>query len=151
MKAKILIPLTALGLILAMVVYFLLNPSYEKSLEAKYYYETGNYEKAYELAQEAFSMDIYNRMASTIMAQSKTSLKYVKYVKQAKEYMQRINEIASKESISDADRAKIKLMSEVMVDSYVKLAPSVITDKALVEEAASYHKSFEKLLEKVNR
>jgi len=151
MKAKILIPLTALGLIAAMIVYFLINPSYEKSLEAKYYYETGNYEKAYELAQEAFSMDVYNRMASTIMAQSKTSLKYVKYVQQAKEYMRRINEIAAKQSISDADRAKIKLMSEVMVDSYVKLAPSVITDKALVKEAADYHKSFEKLLEKVNR
>ena len=134
-----------------MVVYFLINPSYEKSLEAKYYYETGNYEKAYELANEAFSMDVYNRMASTIMAQSKTSLKYVKYVQQAKKYMQQINDIAAKQSISDADRAKIKLMSEVMVDSYVKLAPSVITDKALVQEAAQYHKSFEKLLEKVNR
>ena len=151
MKAKILIPLIALGLIVVMVVYFLINPSYEKSLEAKYYYETGNYEKAYELANEAFSMDVYNRMASTIMAQSKTSLKYVKYVQQAKKYMQQINEIAAKQSISDADRAKIKLMSEVMVDSYVKLAPSVITDKALVQEAAQYHKSFEKLLEKVNR
>ena len=151
MKAKILIPLTALGLIVAMVVYFLINPSYEKSLEAKYYYETGNYEKAYELAKEAFSMDVYNRMASTIMAQSKTSLKYVKYVQQAKEYMRQINEIAAKQSISDADRAKMKLMSEVMIDSYVKLAPSVITDKALVQEAAQYHKSFEKLLEKVDR
>ena len=151
MKAKILIPLTALGLIVVMVIYFLINPSYEKSLEAKYYYETGNYEKAYELANEAFSMDIYNRMASTIMAQSKTSLKYVKYVQQAKEYMRQINEIAAKQSISDADRAKIRLMSEVMIDSYVKLAPSVITDKALVQEAAEYHKSFEKLLEKVNR
>ena len=151
MKAKILIPLTALGLIVVMAVYFLINPSYEKSLEAKYYYEIGNYEKAYELANEAFSMDVYNRMASTIMAQSKTSLKYVKYVQQAKKYMQQINDIAAKQSISDADRAKIKLMSEVMVDSYVKLAPSVITDKALVQEAAQYHKSFEKLLEKVNR
>jgi len=134
-----------------MFIYFLVNPSYEKSLEAKYYYETGSYEKAYELAKEAFSMDVYNRMASTIMAQSQTSLKYVKYIQQAKEYMRSINEIAAKKSISDADRAKMKLMSEVMVDSYVKLAPSVVTDKALVQEAAEYHKSFEKLLEKVNR
>jgi len=151
MKAKILIPLTALGLIVVMIIYFLINPSYEKSLEAKYYYETGNYEKAYALANEAFSMDIYNRMASTIMAQSKTSLKYVKYVKQAKEYLRQINTIAAQAAISDADRAKIKLMSEVMVESYVKLAPSVITDKALVQKAAAYHKNFEQLLEKVNR
>ncbi|QOP45126.1 hypothetical protein [Sulfurimonas paralvinellae] len=151
MKAKILIPVVALGLIVSMVIYFIINPSYEKSLEAKYYYETGDYQKAYELANEAFSIDIYNRMASTIMAQSKTSMKYMKYVQQAKEYMQQINEIAAKQNISDADRSKIKLMSEIMVDSYVKLAPSVITDKALVQEAARYHKNFEQLLEKVNR
>ena len=151
MKAKILFPLIALGLIVAMVIYFLLNPSYEKSLEAKYYYETGQYQKAYELANEAFSMDVYNRMASTIMAQSKTSMKYQKYVNQAKEYLREINAIASKSTLSDADRAKIKMMSEIMVDSYVKLAPSVITDEALVKEAASYYKNFEQLLEKVNR
>jgi len=151
MKAKVLIPLVSLGLIVAMAIYFLINPSYEKSLEAKYYYETGSYEKAYELANEAFSMDVYNRMASTIMAQSKTSLKYVKYIDQAKKYMQQINDIAAQQNISDADRAKIKMMSEIMVDSYVKLAPSVITDRALVKEAATYHKNFEQLLEKVNR
>jgi tetratricopeptide (TPR) repeat protein len=151
MKAKILFPLVALTLVVVMVIYFLLNPSYEKSLEAKYYYEMGEYQKAYELANEAFSMDVYNRMASTIMAQSKTSMKYQKYVNQAKEYLREINAIASKSTISDADRAKIKMMSEIMVDSYVKLAPSVITDEELVKEAASYYKNFEQLLEKVNR
>jgi tetratricopeptide (TPR) repeat protein len=151
MKAKILFPLLAVVFICLMAIYFLINPSYEKSLEAKYYFETANYEKAYELANEAFKMDSYNRMASTIMAQSKTSLKYQKYVQDAKKYLQEINTIVSQESISDADRAKIKMMSEIMVDSYVKLAPSIITNKALVKEAKMYHKNFEKLLEKVNR
>jgi len=151
MKAKILFPLIAFGLIIIMVIYFLINPSYERSLEAKYYYETGDYKKAYELASEAFSMDVYNRMASTIMAQSKISMKYKKYIDQAKEYMQKINNIISQQDISDADRAKIKMMSEIMVDSYVKLAPSVITNEALVEEAARYYKDFEQILEKVNR
>jgi tetratricopeptide (TPR) repeat protein len=146
MNAKIFLPLFTLVL---MFVYFLMNPSYEKSLEAKYYYETGDYEKAYELANEAFSMDLYNRMASTIMAQSKTSMKYQKYVQEAEKYLQEINAIASQESISDADRIKIKMMSEIMIDSYKKLAPSVITDKALVEEAATYYKNFEQLLEKI--
>jgi tetratricopeptide (TPR) repeat protein len=151
MKAKILFPLVALGLIVSMALYFLINPSYEKSLEAKYYFEIGNYEKAYELANEAFSADLYNRMASTIMAQSKTSLKYQKYINEAKEYLREINEIAAKKSITDGDRAKIKMISEIMIDSYVKLAPSVITDRALVEAASTYHKNFEQLLEKVNR
>jgi len=151
MKAKIFFPFMAFLLIGIMIIYFLVNPSYERSLEAKFYYETGNYKKAYELANEAFSMDVYNRMASTIMAQSKTSMKYQKYIDQAKEYIKEINKIASQDTISDADRAKIKMMSEIMVDSYVKLAPSVITDKALVQEAEKYYKNFEQILEKVTR
>jgi tetratricopeptide (TPR) repeat protein len=151
MKAKLFFPLTALVLIAAMFLYFLMNPSYEKSLEAKYYYEVKNYQKAYELANEAFKMDIYNRMASTIMAQSQRSMKYQKYVHNAKQYLQEINAIAAKPTISDSDRAKMRMMSEIMVDSYKKLAPTVITDDALVQEANEYYKNFEKLLEKVNR
>jgi len=151
MKNKFLFPVVTLLLIVVVGAYFLINPSYEKSLEAKYYYETGEYAKAYELANEAFSLDAYNRMASTIMAQSKTSMKYKKYVDEAKKYMSDINKIAAGESISDADRAKIKIMCEIMIDSYVKLAPSVITDKDLIKEAAMYYKNFESLLEKVNK
>ena len=151
MNSKYFFPLSALVLLFVMVIYFFSHPSYEKSLEAKYYYEMGEYTKAYELANEAFAMDLYNRMASTVMAQSKTAMKYEKYIKEAKKYMKEINAIASKQSISDADRAKIKIMSQIVVDSYVKLAPSVITDKALIEEAKKYHDNFEKLLEKVDR
>ncbi len=149
MKSKYLFPSIALGLVLFMAVYFLLNPSYEKSIEAKYYYEIGEYKEAYSLANEAFSMDVYNRMASTVMAQSKTSLKYVAYIKEAKEYLSQINEIAKHDSISNAERAKMKLMSEIMLGSYVKLAPSIITDSELVKEAKKYHDDFEILLEKV--
>jgi hypothetical protein len=151
MKTKVLFPAIALGTLLFMGVYFLINPSYQKSIEAKYHYEMGHYKEAYTLANEAFSMDVYNRMASTIMAQSLTSLKYVAYINQAKEYMNEINKIANGDSISSAQRAKIKLMSEVVVDSYTKLAPSVITDSELVKEAATYHANFEKLLEKVTQ
>jgi tRNA U34 5-carboxymethylaminomethyl modifying enzyme MnmG/GidA len=151
MNNKILFPTLAALFIAIMAIYFLVNPSYEKSIEAKYYYEIGDYDEAYKLANEAFSIDVYNRMAATIMAQSKTSLKYKKYIDQAKQYMQEINKIAEKETISDADRARIKLMSEIMVDSYKKLAPSDITNTELVREAAKYYSDFEKLLEKVNR
>ena len=151
MKTKIFIPLVAFSLVLAMATYFVVNPSYEKSIQAKYYYEIGSYKDAYALASEAFSLDIYNRMASTIMAQSKTSLKYVDYIDTAKKYMQEINVIANHESVTDADKAKIKTMCAIMIGSYPKLAPSVITDVGLVEEAASYFKNFEQLLEKVDR
>jgi len=151
MNSKFFFPITAFVLIITMVIYFFSHPSYEKSLESKYYYEMGEYHKAYKSANEAFSMDMYNRMAATVMAQSKIALKYVDYIDLAKKYMVTINTIANQATISDADRAKIKMMSEIVVDSYTKLASSVMTNKALLIEAKKYHDSFEKLLEKVSR
>lgn len=151
MKTKYLFPIITLGLVLLMAIYFLVNPSYEKSLEAKYYYEMGEYKEAYTLANEAFSLDVYNRMASTIMAQSKTSLKYVAYINQAKDFFKQIHEMANADSISDANRARIRVMSEIVTESYVKLAPSIVTDKELVKKAKKHHDDFEKLLEKVTK
>lgn len=151
MTSKIFFPALSVLIVLIMAGFFLLNPSYEKSIEAKYYYEISEYKKAYALAKEAFGMDIYNRMASTIMAQSKISIKYVDFIDDAKKYMQSINEIATNDIISDGDKARMRLICEIMISSYVKLAPSVITDKELTDSAAKYNDMFEKLLEKVNR
>ncbi len=151
MQNKFLFPLIALGLVFVMIIYFVMHPSYQKSLEAKYFYEIGDYKQAYSLANEAFSLDLYNRMAATVMAQSKTSMKYQEYIEQAKSYLNEINDMATKETLTDADRARIKMMSEIVVDSFTKLAPSVITDQDLVDEARKYRDNFEKLLEKVNR
>lgn len=151
MNNKFLFPGLAAFFLALMGIYFLLNPSYEKSIEAQYYYEIGDYTEAYKRANEAFGLDIYNRMASTIMAQSKTAMKYQKYIQQAKEYLSEINKIADKDTISDADRAKMKMMSEIVIDSYKKLAPSVVTDNKLVREAAKYYSNFEKILETVDR
>jgi len=151
MNNKLLIPLVALVFLLSMGVFFLTNPSYEKSIRAKYYFETAEYKLALTLSREAFALDQYNRMAATVMAQSITSLKYVEYISMAKGYMKEIDTIATHEYISDADRAKIKIMCEIMIDSYVKLAPSVITDKKLVDDTAMYYQKFEQLLEKVTQ
>jgi len=149
MGSKLMIPLVAFSIIMLMAIYFIVNPSYEKSIRAKYYFEVSEYNKALVLAKEAFTLDVYNRMASTVMAQSITSLKYVKYIEMGKGYAQQIDLIATHEFISDADKAKIRLMCSIMIDSYIKLAPSVITDKALVEESTMYFEKFEKLFEKV--
>jgi tetratricopeptide (TPR) repeat protein len=151
MNTKLIFPAVSFALLLIMGVYFLINPSYEKSLRAKYYYEVGDYKEALTLAKEAFSIDVYNRMASTIMAQSLTSLKYTSYLDDAKKYMTQINEIATHEFISDADKSKIRLICGIMISQYVKLAPSVVTDKDLVKESAEYNEKFEKLLEKIDK
>jgi len=151
MKSKTLIAFFAFLTLLIMATFFLISPSYEKSIKAKYYFETADYKEAYIQAKEAFGLDVYNRMAATIMAQSTISLKYVDYNNQAVKYMQNIDEIALHEEISEADKAKIRLICEIMIGTYTKLAPSIITDDALIQESSKYYNKFEKLLEKVNR
>lgn len=151
MRSKYFVTLLALLIASIMALSFLINPSYEKSLKAKYYYETGEYKEAYALAKEAFDIDIYNRMAATVMAQSQIALKYYNYIEDAKKYMVEIDKIALHKNVTDGDRAKIKMICNIMIDAYVKLAPSIITDDVLVKEAAEYYENFEKLLEKVNK
>ncbi len=143
--------LGTLIIVILMSVYVVFNPSYQKSLQASYYFETGEYEEALTLAKEAFALDVYNRMSSTIMAQSIISLEYKSYIDDAKRYMLVIDEIATHSIITQKDRSKIRLMCGIMVDSYIKLSPSVITDKELVQIAGKYYLKFKKLLEKVNR
>ncbi len=151
MNTKILITAFAIALVAIMGVYFLVNPSYQQSVKAKYYFEVGEYNEAYSHAKVAFGLDLYNRMAATIMAQSQISLRYVRYIDMGKKYMLEIDKIAHSEKIENSNKAKIKLICEIMISDYIKLAPSVITDKDLVQEAAKYHSYFETLLEKVTK
>jgi len=134
-----------------MVIYIVLNPSYQRSLQAKYYFEIGEYEDALVLAKEAFSLDVYNRMSSTIMSQSIIALKYKDYIDMARDYSSKIEALATQQVLLDKDRARIRLMCEIMVDSYKKLSPSIITDKELVDTASGYYLKFENLLEKVTQ
>jgi hypothetical protein len=147
--------LLPLLLLTAALFYFILNPSYERSLQAKFYFATGDYPRAYTLAKEAFELDGYNRMAATVMTQSQNALKFVDYINEAKGYSEQIAGIAAAESISDADRAKMKLICEVMMERFVKISPihrdgrRVVLDKALLEEAQHYYEQFSTLHEKL--
>jgi len=151
MNFKTIMIIGALSLLVIMGSYSYFNQSYKQSIQAKYYYEIGEYNEAYSHAKVAFGLDSYNRMAATIMAQSQNSLRYVDYINMGKKYMLNIDEIAHHEKIEDSDKAKIRLICEIMKSAYIKLAPSVITDKNLVKEAAKYNSDFETLFEKVNR
>ena len=136
-------------LIASMVLYFMLNPSYERSLEAKFHFAMGDYNKAQALATEAFELNSYNRMAATIMTQSQIAMKFVNYNKQAKAYMKRISKLAEGDVINESDRAKIRTMCIIMIDEYVKISPSVVIDKTLVETSKHYYEKFVALYEKV--
>ena len=140
----------ALLFIASMVLYFTLNPSYEKSLEAKFYFEMGDYKEAYSLAKEAFERDRYNKMAATIMTQSQYALKYVLYIEDAKRYIKEIETLTS-DQIDDTKRAKVRMIASIMVESYQKLAPSVAIEKELIEEAKAYYEKFQTLLQKAHR
>ena len=150
MKAKSFF-LIALLFISAMMLYFWFNPSYEHSLEAKFYYETGEYDKAYRLAKEAFSIDPYNKMAATIMTQSQYALRYVRYIEDAKRYIKEIEAIVQEGEIDESKRAKIRTIADIMIKSYKKLAPSVVVDKKLIQKAKEYYDKFTQLLQKAHR
>jgi tetratricopeptide (TPR) repeat protein len=143
------------GFVVSMLFYFLINPSYERSIESKFYFAIGEYEEAHRLASEAFILDPYNRMAATVMTQSKTALVFVDYVDQAKAYMKQISEIAESKSITEAQKAKMRLMCQIMMDSYVKISPikrdgrTMVLDEALLSEAKSYYDQFVELHEKL--
>jgi len=138
----------ALFFLVSMGIFFVTNPSYEKSLQAKYFYEMGEYEEAYTTAKEAFKLDPYNKMATTIMTQSQFSLRYLHFINQAKEYLQKIEQIVQKKQITQADKAKIRIMCQIIIDEYKKLAPSVVVDTHLIQEAQNYYEQFQKLLQK---
>jgi tetratricopeptide (TPR) repeat protein len=144
-------------LVTASLFYFAFNPSYERSFQAKFYYALGDYPTAHTMAKEAFELDPYNRMAATVMTQSQTALKFVDYIDQAKKYSEEIALIAASESISAADRAKMKLMCEVMMESFVKISPiardgrKIVLDKALLDEARHYYEQFVALHEKITQ
>jgi hypothetical protein len=141
--------LFTLSLLLIMGAYFLFNPSYQKSLQAKYYYSTGDYHKAYVLSSEAFSLDSYNRMANTVMVQSKYALRYVDYNKEAQEYLGVISSYAKQETITLAEQMRIKMMCDIMIDKHQKMQPTILIDKALVKQSLIYYEQFVDLNEKL--
>ncbi len=141
--------LVTLILLLVMGAYFAFNPSYQKSLEAKLYYSLGNYEKAYQLSSEAFAQEPYNRMANSVMVQSKYALRYVDYNKEAKQYLSIIRSYAGQDKISLAEQMRIKMMCDIMIEKHEKMQPTKLIDKDLVIESEKYYEQFVKLHERL--
>ncbi|PHR56340.1 MAG: hypothetical protein COA44_08260 [Arcobacter sp.] len=139
--------LLTLFFLLFMGSYFAFNPSYQLSLESKYYYAMGSYEKAYDLSSEAYEMEPYNRMARSVMVQSKYALRYVNYNKESEEYLEKIRSYASQDKISLREQMRIKMMCDIMIDKHNKMQPTILIDKDLVKEARENYKKFKKLHE----
>ena len=132
-------------------MYFYFNPSYRLSIEARYYYEVGNYEKAYNLATLAFNLDPYNRMAFTVMTQSKIAKDWVRFIQDSDRYFKEIEEIANKPVITKKDKLRIKIMLEILLGEYKTLKPSLLLPESLKQKAKKRYEKVKRLYEELFR
>jgi len=145
MLSKINLIIFVIVLLGGSLFYFSSNSSYKNSVQARVYYILGNYESAYELATEAYNEDNYNKMANTVMIQSKIALNYENYIKQGNEYLKKIDEISLKKEYTQEDKTRVKFMCEIMIESYDDLKPSTLTDETLQENCKKMQKKFKQL------
>ena len=134
----------AIFLIILFGLFFYSDNSYKLTLEAKFLYENKEYEKALNLSQKALDIDIYNKMANTILNQSKAAIKFSSYIKNGKEYLERIKKM-SQSSVSKADSERIKMMCDVMIEDFDNLKNSALLDNELKNEALNTKEIFVKL------
>ena len=134
----------AIFLIVLFGLFFYSDNSYKLALEAKFLYENKEYEKALNLSQKALDIDIYNKMANTVLNQSKAAIKFSSYIKNGKEYLERIKKM-SQNSVSKADSERIKMMCDVMIEDFDDLKNSALLDSELKNEALNTKEIFVKL------
>ena len=140
------IMVTSVILLLALSAFFFAsNSSYQNSLQARVYYFLGNYEEAHALATKAHEEDRYNKMAFTVMTQSTIALKYESYIKQGNTYFKLIDAISAQKEVTLADKSRVKIMCEVMIEQYETLVPTPLTDDALQESARMMVEKFKQL------
>jgi len=127
----------------------MLNDSYRLSLEARYYFENGEYNKAYEKSKEAYLLDPYNRMAFTVYTQSQIAKEWQNFLSDADKYFKKIEEIANKDHLNDKERQRVKIMLEILLDEYKNLKPSLLISDDLKNKAKSQYEKAKKIYEKV--
>ncbi|WP_103602409.1 hypothetical protein [Campylobacter concisus] len=143
MKNKISI-FIAIFIIALFGLFFYSDNSYKLALEAKFYYDSKEYEKAINLSQKALDLDAYNKMAATTLNQSKAAMKFNSYIKNGKEYLERIKKM-SQSGVSKADNERIKMMCDVMIEDFESLKNSALLDEELKSEALKMKEAFAKL------
>ena len=143
MKNKISI-FIAIFIIALFGLFFYSDNSYKLAIEAKFYYESKEYEKAINLSQKAIDLDAYNKMAATTLNQSKAAMKFSSYIKNGKEYLERIKKM-SQNGVSKADNERIKMMCDVMIEDFESLRNSTLLDEELKSEALKMKEAFAKL------
>lgn len=130
-------------------LYFSSNSSYKNSFQGRVYYFLGNYNKALEYSQKAYAQDSYNKMAFTVLTQSKIAQKYENYIDEGNKYLQKIDEISQKKLYTQEDKIRIKMMCEVMMESFSQLSPTSLTDEELKVNSEKMYTKFKQLHEEL--
>ena len=143
MKNKISI-FIAIFIIALFGLFIYSDNSYKLALEAKFSYESKEYEKAINLSQKSLDLDAYNKMAATTLNQSKAAMNFSSYIKNGKEYLDRIKKM-SQNGVSKADNERIKMMCDVMIEDFESLRNSALLDDELKSEALKMKEAFAKL------
>lgn len=149
MRSKLFFITLALVLIASLALFFLLSDSYKYSFQAKLEYTLGHYDKAQKLAVKAHNEDSYNRMAATVMTQSALALEYVNYIKDGKEYLEKIKVLTQKEYLEKGDKIRMKFMADIMLERYGKLTPTVVIRDTLKQKAHAIYEEFTTIHAKV--
>ncbi|CAD7287213.1 hypothetical protein [Campylobacter suis] len=144
MRAKNLALILGISIVLLFSFFFATNGSYQLSFKARFYESIGNYEQALQLSKEALSIDAYNKMATATHANATNSLKFVTYISQGNEYLSKIRAMSDK-GVSKADRERIKIMCEIMIDDFVTLTSVYTRDDELRQNAKDMYENFLKL------
>jgi len=140
LKTKIGFILLLLICAIAVYFYYIFDKSYILSAEAKKYYAAGDFKEASELAQKAYELNSYNRMAFTVLVQSQESLKWKKYIEETRKYLTFIEGVSYKENISKGDLVRIKMICEISIANHEKLNQNnMMIDTALKTEANRLH------------
>jgi len=109
----------------------------------------GDYDTAYKLANKAYLLDPYNRMAFTIKIQSQIAKEWQHFIDDANNFFDKIQKIANKKNITKKDKLRIKIMLEILLSEYKTLKPSLLIPEKLKKEAQIQYKRAKELYEKL--
>ena len=140
MKSKFSLIIAAISILFA-AIFFGADKSYRLAFEAKFYYQTGDFKKAFELSSEAVGLDAYNKMAATLVNQSRNSLKFRSYLDDGERYASMIKKM-SLAQILPADKKRILLMCDVMIEGYGELPNSPLVERKLKNDAKNMKENF---------
>lgn len=143
--ARLVGSLVALIILSIMGFYFLLSSSYQSAIEARFHYMLNDFNLSKELAKKSLEQDRYNRMAMTILAKIDISLEFQEYIRDSKEYFDKINSIINKDSITKADKIKVKMICEIMIEKFEKLKQNREINEDLEQNAKYFYIKFFKI------